>query len=409
MSGRRTLIPEGLGAVETDLQRIADAAYSGDDRAFQALMFPGSANGSVVKRVQPLHDELRAFTSNALFANSPRVLCFDAAFLGGTQGRIRLLPCLFQVIGASTAPAAQQVTVSALLASHLDTSANLSSSAAGRVDTIYATVAWNTPVDGQRPRRVKSTTTGVVGTQTVNVYADLAVTLGVSAGTEGSATPGAVPADGASSWNFKLCEVVLAPGYTAGNALLSVRQRWDRAWINAQAVRGARPGVRVTYPANADAGLGDAEVLNSSRFGDHRIVRTVFRNTAANARVVLDNGIDWRMREARITLIRSTSYAPGGGLGEFVPPDRDTVGGYSTRFETGWTHTGASGDHTTNASAFWSDAGPPTVRLFAQNAGGGAAIGSLVLEIDDAPDDAANGGDHWTAIMECLGASTEVL
>lgn len=409
MSGRRVLIPAGLGVVEFDLQGIADAAYAGDDRAFEMLMIPGGANGSVVKRVMPLHDERRAGMDlgagyDELNFNNPRVLCADSAFYTLTAaGTLRVLPCALQVIAASTAPAMQRVTATAKLTAHMD-SPQFAASPAGRVDTLYATVAWDTPAGGSRARRVKNTSTGVVATADTAVYADLLVTLHVAAGTEGSSTPGAMPADGTLSWNFKLAEVVLAPGYTLNGLLLNIRQSWERATLNEQVVRGVRSGVQGSY-TNADAGLG-ATWATSSRFAEAIRVRSTFRNTAAAARVVLDKAHDWRNREARITLLRAASHTPGGGYGEFPPVDMVTTGGTSKRMDTGWLHTGAQGNVATNSTAFWTSGGSPTARLFANNTSG-LPMGALVLEIDDAPDDTANGGDHWTVIAEALDRNAE--
>lgn len=408
MSGRKVLIPAGIGVVDVDLQRIADAAAGADDHALELLMFPGGATGAALKRVAPLFNELRTpptvgGAADPSFTN-PRRLCADAGYFGGTVGRLRVLPCLLQVVAASTEPDAQRVTVTGLLAAALDTGTfGSNSSGSSRTDLVYATVAWATPTAGRRARRVKDTTTGVVTTGDVNVYAELEVSLTILP----NATVSSLPGDGASSWNFPIAEVTVPNGYTSGGLLANVRQKWDRACLNPQMMRGVRAGVRTAF-TNADAGLADADLVNGSRFADHRIVRTSFRHTAANALVTLDQGLDWRYREARVTLIRAATHTPGGIYGEFPPPDAITVGGTSVQFETGWTHTGA-GDRGSNATAFWTSGGSPTCRLFASSSSnpGDPALGALVLEIDDAPDDGTHGGDHWVAIAECLGSNRE--
>lgn len=421
MSGDEGLWPAGLGVFDVDLARVAAAAARAEDRALQLLAQPGSATGgAVVKRVLPLHDELRpavdlggGYLDPA--TNNPRVLCLDAGYLGGTVGRVRLLPCAFQITLGSTPPAAQEITLLARQAAALDTTANFASSPLGRVDTVYAVVTWATPGDGVRDRRTKNPTTGVVSTVSTNVYRRPTVTLAIAVGTEGMATPGAVPADGADTWNVKLCEVALPVGYVAGAALSDlsgnfITQRWDRVGVRVPEVLSARPGQGMLF-LNADAGQDTARV-NASRGSDRHTVRAVFRHTAAALRVVLDAGIDWRHRLVRAALLRPAAQIVAAPYGIYPPPGRIAQGGSSNASDTGWVFSGYVGDVTVNGTAFWSVVGPPAMRLFANSViPAGPAdppVGALVLEIDDAPTDVANGGDHYVAVCEALSKDEEM-
>lgn len=415
MSGDRVQWPAGVGVVEVDLQRSANAGANADDRVVEVFGAPGDGDLSVaVKRVIPLHDDLRPGIGSGpshRFAN-PRLLCTDASYLGGTAGRVRVLPCAFVVAAPSTNPAAQAIELVAQLREAVDTAA-IASSAAGRVDTVYATVTRTVPAgDGTRPRRMKDPTTGVVSTADTPVYDTPAVTLHVVTGTEGSATPGALPSDGAGSYNVPLCHVVIDAGYVSGGVLAGgggdfIVQAWERGGVRGPAVRLARPAGEMSFEANVDAGLGDLTVINSSRFADRQVVRSVFRHTAASARVVLDARIDWRGRDVRVSIRRTVSQTPIAPFGNYPPPQLlASQGGASNVADTGWVWTGTVGDVATPSSAFWSQAGPPTMRLFA-NSAPGIDLGALVLEIDDAPDDGAHGGDHYIVIAEHLSASVE--
>lgn len=414
MSGERSLFPPGLGVTELDLQRAADAAAGADDRALSVLMPPGGATGgATVKRVIPLHDELRPRVSGDPIANNPRILGLDAVYLGGSAGRLRILPFAVQITEGSTPPAAQSVELVAVHAAHYDLPA-LASSTLGRVDTVYAIVTRYTPGDGVRPRRMKDTTTGVVTTSDQSVYDTPRVTFAVSAGTEGSSTPGTVPADGVGTYNVKLFEVALPAPYTTGTILVGIsgaytRQRWERVAVPSRLAGVARAGA-VSFLANADLGPASAELVNSSRLRDFAVVRSVFRHTAANAQVVLDDAVDYRNRDVRVTLTRMASNTPVGSFGNYPPPGNTVVGGRSLVFETGWIHTGPAGDRASNATAFWEDSsGTPVVRLFANSATnpGDPEVGALLLEIDDAPTDGGHGGDYWTAFIEYLSSSVE--
>lgn len=426
MSGIEGQFPPGLGVTDEDLQRVADVAAAGEDRALSLLAFPGGADGATrIKRVIPLHDELRTpmtvgSNPNPLW-NNPRVLCSAAVYHGGAAGIVRTLPCAFEVVPVSTVPAAQLAPFVARLDAFADVGP-FGTTAGGRVDTIYATVTWEVPVLGQRDRRVKDPTTGVVATASTTVYRQPVVTIHIAVGTEASFTPGAVPADGSESYNVKLAEVWLPAGYTSGGNLYDgsggfLRQKWERGAVRPSAVALVRSGQGQDYTGGADGGIG-VELGNSTRGCEYQIVRSIFRHTAVTARITLDRGIDWRNRLVRVSILRSAAqsvlspyglYPPPGGVASGGPAI--AVGGEGDVVNTGWIFTGAVSDPDLAVGEFYSSGGTPkTFKLYANSSTslGAPWLGALVLTIAEAPDDGANGGDHYVAIIETFASDYEV-
>ena len=426
MSGIQGQFPPGLGVVDEDLQRIADVAAAGEDRALSLLGAPGGADGATrIKRVIPLHDELRAPMSVGGTPlpqwNNPRVLCSAAAYHGGAAGIVRTLPFAAEIVPVSTVPAAQLAPFIARLDAFADVGP-FGTTAGGRVDTIYATVTREVPTLGLRDRRIKNPTTGAVATASTTVYRQPVVTLHIAVGTEASFTPGAVPADGVESYNVKLAEVWLPAGYTSGGNLYDgsggfIRQKWERGGIRNSAIAHVRSGQGMDYTGGADGGVG-VEVGNSSRGCEYHVVRSIFRHTAVTARITLDRGIDWRNRLVRITLLRTAAqsvlspyglYPPPGGVASGGPAI--AVGGASNVVDTGWVFTGALSDPDLAVGEFFDSGGTPkTFKLYANSSTsvGAPWVGALVLTIDEAPDDGANGGDHYTAIIETFASDFEV-
>lgn len=411
MSGRRALIPAGLGAVDADLQRVADAAYTGEDRALALLAAPGGGDGSsIVKRVIPLVAET---DQDATHPVNPRRLLLDASIHGGTAGIARLQACAIHVTGASLRRSAQATAIVARVDDWMESSL-FDSSAAGRVDSVYVSVAMSTPVGGQRSRRVKNPTTGAVTTQTVDVYSDATATLLVAPGVEGSATPGTVPADTATTWNVKLADVVLPAGYVSGTILYDgtvgeyIKQRWTRGGVSTQASRAVRVNVP-QFKTNCDAGLYD-DISAADRGTGLTIVRGTFRNTAAGAVMVLDKSVDWRRRIVRITLIRPAVHVVPPAEAVYPDPRGVYVQGTSYQLSTGWVFTGSSGNVAAPLDEFYTSGGAPNLKLYANSSGAGIGatpLGELVATIADAPDDGANGGDHWVFIAEALDSDWE--
>lgn len=476
MSGKQGQFPEGMGVVDEDMQRVADAASQADDRLLGLLGAPGGAdNATIIKRVFPLLDELRTTPDlgggpDPRF-NGGRTIGCEAAYFGGAVGRVRVFPIAIQITAATPVegPQAGEVLLTAVLEEATDTGA-FASTTLGRVDTVYATVDWNVPALGTRPRRIKDTTTGTVTTEDTTVYREPRVRIFVAAGTEGSTTPGAVPADGGSSWNVKLMEVALPAPYTTNAILLGgsgsyIRQAWERGGVEGRSVKLVRPGMGMAF-TDADAGL-DATRVNSSRGSEFHIVRAAFRHTGATALVVLDAAMDWRHRMLRATILRTATQVVSAPYGKFMPPGALflATGGQSNRKETGWVHTGSVADlASASTTAMWRDgkvgtfpawnttdiypdkalvthtgdvwqnmdddmiianqepgvyagwtvrndlATADTMRLFVNSASGGGdpPVGALCLEIIPAPEDGANGGDHYVVMIEATAAEGEL-
>jgi hypothetical protein len=402
----RGLFPAGIGLVTQDIQRIADAAAGADDAALQGLFAPGAANGSTrVKRVVPLLGETRTSSD----PRSVRTLLWESA-----TGRVQLLPCMVQVFGVTTAAVAQALDLSVYVTTAL-TSAAFASSAAGRVDVLYAVVTRVTPSGGVRNRRMKDTSSGAVSVAPQNVYSVAQVSLAVATGTEGSSTPATVPADGAGSYNVALARVALPAGYTSGDALFSgggsyVTQVWSRAALRTDMTRYIRPGVQA-YEANADAGAtssGGSRLIAmnaSDRYASVQRIRAVFRQSAAVARVVLDSSINWTNRIVRVHVLRAASQA--STFGDYPPPGvmigagGVSLGGASRTFDSGWRHAGSLGDPTAPIGDFYATPDTPTMTFYAR-----ASDGALVCTITEAPTDSGD-GDYYTVIAEALDFDSE--
>lgn len=424
MSGKESLFPPGVGVVAEDLERLATTAAQGEDRARALVAGPGGGDGaSYLKRIVPLDDEFRAgptFGGSAQsWLKSPRILACEALFFGGLSGAVRVKPAAFEVWAPSAASSGQQMQLCARLDSPLDL-AILGASAAGRVDTVYAAVSQYIPGAANRSRRMKNVITGATSTNTVSVYREPRVQVLVAVGTEGSGTPGAVPADspGTATWYFKIAEVSLPAGYTSGAPLNSmgvhfIAQKWERGAQRAATLALVRAAQGMAF-TNADAGVLPA-LNNSPRNLDYQIVRGVFRHTAGLAFIVLDTSIDWRDRLVRVSIFRAPSTTAIAPYGTFPPPSgigipgRDDTAGKSA--DTGWTFSGSGGVSAGLAYGCFSGLGGTSgaggnLYLFA-NGQSGYPIGALMAYMFDAPDDGAHGGDHYVVIAEALGRDRE--
>lgn len=415
MTTRRVLWPAGIGIVDEDLQRGADVASQADDAVMQNLMVPGGADGTtVIKRLRPLMDELRTpvDTSSGLgpyIVRSPRILACEAVMVDfATIGKVAVLPCAVDVFLASAAQARQFLALSGALTDPAVTPF-FSSSVSGRVDTVYLTLRLNAPAEALVDRRMKDVTSGAVDTQNIAVYNDVEVTVHVAPGSEGSSTPGAVPADGTLSFNVAVATVSLPVGYTSGGTLLDgdgsfIAQVWNRSGIAPQAVNVVRRGTP-TFSANCDAGPAGnrATILNASTRGTgHNIVRLVFRHTGANMVCVLDSKLYWGLRDVRVSIRRSVSVSVVAPFGNYVPPSMSVDGGASMSEDSGWVDSGLINTVSVGSpvGAFFTTSGPPVMNFFARN-----ADGALVVTCADAPLHA--NGDFYTVIAECLDQTTE--
>lgn len=416
MTTQRVLWPAGIGVVDEDLQRAADVASQAGDHVLEELAFPGGADGSsYVKRLRPLLDELRPapdpLGGSPVYAmKSPRILAVEAAYYDGvTIGRVGVLPCAVDIVGPSAVQAAQAVALSGKVTAMLTAPVHASTTA-GRVDTVYLSVRFNSPGGAAVLRRMKNTTTGVVTTETVNVYADVEVSVAVAAGTEASSTPGALPADAGGTYNVAVCTVALPAGYVSGGVLFDmsgsfIRQVWSRAALRRQAVEVVRPG-DMAFTTNCDAGpAGNLNTLlgQSQRLRGGDRIRAVFRHTGAGALCVLDNTLWWCMREVRVSVLRSAAHVGVSPFGVYVPPSLAVLGGASMAEDSGWVHSGQLNTVTGGGAPvgqFFSTSGPPVMHFFARG-----SDGALVVTIADAPLDAA--GDFYTVIAECLDQNVE--
>lgn len=412
MSARLHVWHDGVGVTTDDLNAMTTTLMGAPDRATEQHVFPGNADGvNVVKRLRPLLDERRpapdgdGLGTPVYALKTPRVLGVEAAYYDNVSiGKVAVLPHVADIFAASGPHDGQALTLSATLREALMTAA-FASSVSGRVDTVYVSVKFTSAATVNR--RVKSTTTGEVTTQALSLYADPEVSVNIAPGTEGSSTPGAVPADGGGQYNIAVVNVALPVGYTTGGVLFDgggsfVTQVWERGNVHTQAVEGVRNGVSV-YTSGCDAGpAGNPHTaLNQSPRGTgHTRMRKVFRHTAATAVVVLDNALDWRGREVRLSVLRSASHVAVSPFGNYVPPSLVTAGGASMTEDSGWVFSGYINDVGAGTGAFFITTGPPVIKFFARN-----ADGALVATIADAP--LHVDGDFYTVVIEAFDNALE--
>jgi hypothetical protein len=222
---------DGQALTTPELQRPNDVGAGADDRLLEVLYPPGSNQKTIIPLL-------------ASFAATPLLIV-----PGVTNGTLKLQPCQL-VAGDATNQQAIDLSVnlqaalqSALIASN--------SSGSTRVDLLYATISRTVPANigsppagaayaglgvastgtgAQQARSVKDVSSGIVTTQTINIYDVPTVTLTVLQGTPGSGAP-SLPADSSTAFNFSLATISIATGYTSGTA---INQAWVMAtWLAA--------------------------------------------------------------------------------------------------------------------------------------------------------------------------------
>jgi hypothetical protein len=381
---------DGEAVTVPELQRMGDSGAYADDRVLRG-MFDARGLTGTVKRVVPLtHDIFNMLTATSR-GQVARLVMFD---VNSAFGRVTVKPAIYvanTVADVKTAPSA------ALIAHQLSPldSPQIAANASGvvRYDTVYAAVQF--VVSTTALRKVK--TEAGVSTQSLPLAKKPQVTIMISQGAGG--VPGALPADAGGVYYFALAVVAVAIGYTLGTALVdptnaTVTQTWDRAGIKPEMIQG--------YRETTWNGLGTnltAESIPGQMKGHYRTIRAIKFASAAISGAVFADGIDFRGRLLKITMIQA---ANSGVVGAAYPDPTKILKGGAQKVWTSdwlWYGDGATGGPPTLAqviaNTFSDDAGAPSGMTISWS---GGASGALLATWAGAF--TANGGFHALVIVE---------
>jgi hypothetical protein len=286
MSGQRKIPNVGENFTFNEVQRIANVAAAGDDRALEILATPGSTQ----KKIMPLLEETATLNPRLLVVGHDT----DA---GAPNGSVRLRPAHF-VAGVANGP--YDVGLGAKQKANLD-SPQFAANSAGvpRTDLLYATISYGATTTVTK--RQKPPTGGAPLAQPLIVAADPAVTLSIIPGVAASNPLVSLPADPAvdaifgGTYNFALAAVSIPAGYVAGSPInqASITPLWNGGWIPPHRVRGLR--VPNWGGANPPERPSSQMSERFSSYIEFIIPWKLLPNTPQSG-VVVDTSIDWRHR-----------------------------------------------------------------------------------------------------------------
>lgn len=396
MSGRRSIMNEGVAIVIEDDQRLADDAAAMDDRVTELLLLPGTISPSAnTKRVVPLVEE-------AVLQNNTRgVLLVPSA---GT-GSLQLLPAWY---GAAAVVAGQGLNSTAPLMALAHTQyiyvfsdyLPANSSGSTKYHGVYATIARSVTVTGARLQRNAD---DVESTQTQNLASATALTLGFTAQSASlAAALAAVPSDSSSAYTFFLGYVVVANGYAShgsvsqdstGGATYLI-QGWDGGGVPQRRLLGQIGSIHAGADAHKPATPFYPSGVSTHRFGPFETMYAGFKNNTgdSNTIVVLDDkavsGIDWRYRLVYIVGTRA-----GAASGAHSAPESVTNPTEHKTFAVGPVMTG-SGSTFPLVTLTGAGAGSTDVTLEFSVSGG-----RLIVTVTGNADDASNMDNYGLIIF----------
>jgi hypothetical protein len=373
MSGPLKNWTDGEGIVTPELQRAADAAAAADDLILRALVPPGAAGASTYgKRVLPLVEETASV--------NPRQLVYPS----GTAGKAKVRP--FQlIVGAKdiVAPDVADVILAGARLTEFESTVFGNTSANNRCDVLYALIQRSGTTAS---RKVKDPTTGIVSTQSITIYKDVAISFGIQVGSEGGGAPvPSLPSDTSTAWYVALAEVRLAHpfvggalthGYALGGAGTGrIAQVWPGSWIADQRLRRHQG---FTSVVNSSGVVASATQTTERSGAGARCVFTIRQVTGSANYYKLDTTRDWRGRLVRARVVKLT---PAG-----TAPHAVTAAGAPTSdLDTGSRMTGTDG------ADFWTSGGSPTPIYLRAN----SSTGALEIKFDN-----AGAPDEWVIDIE---------
>lgn len=331
MSATRPIWNDGQGLATPDLQRGEDVAASMDERVHEVYMAPGT----IPKRIAPLTEELFTLTpgpgtgSPILISQNPLTYLAvpsQGTLAVGVAGGVSTYP--FAAIAgdiSGSVGSSQKISLTGTAYVPLNTTAITSNvSGVTRYDLVYATLNRAVTVTGAR--KIKSAVDGTISSPTVNLADAPSMTLGIVPGFLTGGTPptltqiyAALPADTApgataGTFNFPICYVTVANGYTSGTILsinsaagtTYITQCWPKDWHQQSLVRATRPMAIYYSTANEKptspgitGGTHYAERWGSDiRFFGHMKMLTTSSgiNIVGNLGTTIDNTINWQKR-----------------------------------------------------------------------------------------------------------------
>lgn len=298
MTATRTLITVGEGAAASDIQRISDAAAYADDRAHEVIFTPNASG--VQKRVVPLSNDTNTTLARLLVVP------------GTAAGTVRVMPARFI---AGVAPYTIAAAFSSFAAVQSPAFAN--NPGAARTDLVYATLGFTTTT---ATRRSKLPSSGVTGSSPVAVEQHPALTVAIAQGNNLDGSPGVLPADTASTYNFPLALVALPGAYVNTTPITQplIAQNYERSWIPPQRVGSMQP--MSIFGSTQTNKSTTTQLASNSRWGGLCTFYGEWNHSIAGQSTVtvLDSTIDWSRRLIwgwAIFYGDSQPQKPGGVLG----------------------------------------------------------------------------------------------
>jgi hypothetical protein len=341
MGIKKKVFNDGEIATKDEMQRLADNTAEADGAALDAMLAAiGTAHvggGVPIKGLTPLVNEDQAFAASW---ETRKLVTVAALTTSACSVKPLLASCLEYASGSDYAARMQlsgrsvRPTDSPLFASN--------ASGSSRTDLVYAVLQRSVSATGSR--RVKAVD-GSISTQTFDLETQPAVTFAIALGIAG-VSPGVLPADSLTAFNFPLAYVVIPNGFVSGvtNVIATnITQAWSRVWVPPERLLTARPG---SLHATAGGTLGKASTPlldqgqrgSMSRWGAVQRVATVVKHAGASAvAIVIDDTIDWRNRVVRARILLGSN----AGVTTYPPPEDATlVAGSVHSLESGPQYTG---------------------------------------------------------------------
>jgi hypothetical protein len=360
MSGQRKIPTVGENFTINEVQRMANVAAAGDDRALEIMATPGSTQ----KKIHPLSEETPTLNPRLLIVGHDT----DA---GVPNGSVRLRPAHF-VAGVANGP--YDIGLGAKQKVNLDSpqfAAN--TGGAARTDLLYATISYSAITTVTKKQKPPSG--GVPLAQPLPVAADTVVTLGIVAGVPAANPQASLPADPAvdpvygGTYNFALAAVAIPAGYVAGAPInqASIAPLWNGGWIQPQRIQAVKP---VSFYSGSAAEKPISAFPNGFRSGSARGYFFHLRMFANTSGLLLDNSLDWRRR----IVWGNICYLGSGALSQLEMQAGQLGAQFGSTVQPGGAFLGFSG----NGGAVGGTNG------FAQYTYGGAQGQGLVLQVNAA-------------------------
>lgn len=302
----------GQQVIKDDFEAIGETAGLADDRVFAEILRLAPYSGTVSRGILPFGHT----TSGDLATVEPN----------GATGKVLVRP-FRAVIGSRTASGTDSLknwrdvrsaihygSSSTVVGTELSLTANMSADA--RWDLVYAAVSVDSN-SSPSIRKVKDPVTKVITDESVSLFLQTVVSVGVSVGTT-SPTPtmAAGPADGAGTYYIPLAWVRVPAGFTSTSTVLPSDIAESSHVVSLSRTAGVsslRPSSRAATATTAQqqtwgsTGTRPTLWMPSSMRGAETLVIPVDTSVDSDG-AILDDSVDWRHRLCRFTI----ALAPSG-------------------------------------------------------------------------------------------------